>query len=141
MLSLVRTLFVTAALQQGADDVKRRLRQALIQALIAVVGGLLAVGGGVFLLVAAHDALAARIDPLSAKLICGAALLTLAVLTLAIRQTIGRDRPTSRQRARHISSNAGIGLRRDMENMISRNAGTLATGAFVAGLLLAARPR
>lgn len=140
MFSLLRTLLVTAAVQQGAADAKRRFRRGLMQLALAAIAGLLALGGAIFLMVALHDALAIRFDPLTAKLICGGALVASALIALLIARQpftsgrIDRERPPAA-----ASVDIASALGQDIGAALSRNAGVLTIGAFVAGLLIAAR--
>jgi len=141
MFSLLRTLLVTAAVQQGAADAKRRLRRGMIQLALCFIAGLLAVGGAIFLMAALHDALAFRFDPLTAKLICGGGLLVLGLIAVLIaRQPLARSRVhTVRPQAASIDIASAIG--QDIGATLSRNSGVLTIGAFVAGLLIAAKRR
>ncbi|MFM9844301.1 MAG: phage holin family protein [Dongiaceae bacterium] len=142
MLSLLRTLLVTAAVQQSATDAKRRLRRGMIQLALCFIAGLLAVGGVVFLMVALHDALAFRFDPLTAKLICGGALVVLALIALLIaRQPFTPSRIDRARPAAAASVDIAAALGEDIGAALSRNAGMLTIGAFVAGLVIAARRR
>ena len=142
MFSLLRTLLVTAAVQQGAADAKRRFRRGLIQLALVTIAGMLALGGAIFLMVALHDALAYRFDPLTAKLICGGALVVLGLIAfLVARQPftpsrIDRERPMA---AASVDIAAAVG--QDIGAALSRNVGMLTIGAFVAGLLITARRR
>lgn len=142
MFSLLRTLLVTAAVQQGAADAKRRFRGAMIQLALAALGGLLAVGAAIFLMVALHDALAFRFDPLTAKLICGGALLVLAMVALLIaRQPLSSGRISRERPAAAASIDIAAAIGEDIGAAVSRNAGMLTIGAFVAGLIIATRRR
>ena len=140
MFSLLRTLLVTAAVQQGAADAKRRFRRGLVQLALVAIAGLLALGGAIFLAVALHDALALRFDPTTAKLICGGTLVVLAFIALLIARQpftpsrINRERPPAA-----VSVDIASALGQDIGAALSRNAGVLTIGAFVAGLLIAAR--
>src|SRR5262245_66445930 len=101
MFSLIRTLLVTAAVQQGAADAKRRLRRALLQLMLCVAGSVIALAGAIFLLIALHDSLAYRFDPLTAKLICGGGLVLVGFIVFLIAQQLSvprriySDRPMS----------------------------------------------
>jgi len=142
MFSLLRTLLVTAAVQQGAADAKRRFRSRLIQVALVALGGLLALGGAIFLMVALHDALAFRFDPLTAKLICGGALILLALIALLVaRQPFTPSRIHRERPAAAASIDIASALGEDIGAALARNAGMLTIGAFVAGLLIAARRR
>src|SRR5215510_3556614 len=91
-MSLIRTLLLTAAVRQGADGAKRRMQRGLARAAILAFAGLLIFGGLGFLIIAAHDALADWLDPLSAKLICGGALLVAGAILFAIARYKSRSR-------------------------------------------------
>ncbi len=142
MFSLLRTLLVTAAVQQGAADAKRRFRRSLIQLALGALGGLLALGGAIFLMVALHDALAFRFDPLTAKLICGGGLMVLALIAFLIaRQPLSSNRVNRVRPAAAASVDIAAALGEDIGAAFSRNAGMLTIGAFIAGLLIATRRR
>lgn len=141
MFSLFRTLLVTAAVQQGAADAKRRLRRALLQLAVCAAGGLLILGGLIFFLAALHDALAVRYDPLSAKLICGGALLLLGAVAMVVARQPSARRRVYPERPAAASADIAASLGQDVETLLSRNAGLFTIGAFVAGLLIAAKRR
>lgn len=149
MFGLLKTLLFTAALRQGAGDAKRRLQRAVVLGAVALGGGLLFVVGLGFLIAAGHDALVAATDERTANLICGAAFLVIGGITIAVSRTdigarrpvAGLTRPDMRPEIRaEIPANAAI-LGREVEALLSRHVGTVATSAFVAGLLLAIRRR
>jgi cytochrome c biogenesis protein CcdA len=142
MFSLLRTLLVTAAVQQGAADAKRRFRRGMIQLALCFIAGLLAFGGAIFLMAALHDALAFRFDPLTAKLICGGALIVLGLIAFLIaRQPFSSGRINRERPAAAASVDIAAALGEDIGATLSRNAGMLAIGAFVAGLVIATRRR
>jgi len=142
MFSLLRTLLVTAGVQQGAAEAKRRLRRGLLQLALCFAGGLLALGGVIFLLIALHDALAFRLDPLTAKLICGAGLVIIGLIVFLIaRQLSAPRRIYSERPAAAASIDIAAAVGQDIGAAMSRHAGMLTIGAFVAGLLIAAKRR
>jgi hypothetical protein len=137
-MSLIRTLLLTAAVRQGADGAKRRMQRSLARAAIAAFAGLLMLGGLIFFIIAGHDALADRLDPLAAKLICGAALLVIGIVLFAVGRYSGRSR-RPQQAAAAAVGDAASAVTSDIEGALSRNAGALTLGAFVLGLLLSRR--
>ncbi len=142
MFSLLRTLLVTAAVQQGAADAKRRFRRGMIQLGLVAIAGLLGLAGAVFLIVALHDALAFRFDPLTAKLICGGGLVALGLIAFLIaRQPLTSSRINRERPAAAASVDIAAALGEDIGAALSRNAGMLTIGAFVAGLVIATRRR
>jgi Putative Actinobacterial Holin-X, holin superfamily III len=141
MFSLLRTLLVTAAVQQGAADAKRRFRRGLIQVALGALGGLLVLGGVIFLVVALHDALAFRFDPLTAKLICGGGLMVLGLIAFLIARQPLSSSSIKRARPAAASVDIAAALGEDIGAAFSRNAGMLTIGAFVAGLIIATRRR
>jgi hypothetical protein len=138
-MSLIRTLLLTAAVRQGADGVKRRLQRGLVRAAILTISGLLMLGGLGFLMIAAHDALADWLDPLSAKLICGGVLLVAGVILFAIARYKRRFGTAHPQATAAAVGDAAAAITDDIEGALSRNAGALTIGAFVLGLLLSRR--
>jgi hypothetical protein len=141
MIGLLRTLLVTAAVQQGAADAKRRLRHGFIQLSLCLIAGLLALGGAAFLLVALHDALAFRFDPLTAKLICGGGLIVLGFIALLIARQPFAPKRIHTERPQAAAADIASVLGQDIGGVLSRNAGLLMIGAFVAGLLIATKRR
>jgi len=139
MLSLLRTLFLTAAVRTGAGEAKRTMQRGLARAAVAALGGLLAFCGLAFFVVAGHDALADWLDPQSAKLICGGILVGIGAILFALGRRAGRRRRVAEQKAPEAVGDAAAAIGRDIEAVLSRNAGALTVGAFVLGLLLAAR--
>lgn len=143
MFGLLRTLLFTVALKQSADGAKRGMRRAIARALAALCGLVVLLVGAGFLLTAGHEALVVATDHQTANLICGGALVLVGLVTIL----------ASRARRKHLpeavpdvpglpSQSLGAGLLgRDLEVLLSRNAGTIATGAFIAGLILATRRR
>jgi hypothetical protein len=94
------------------------------------------------LLVALHDALAFRFEPLTAKLICGGALVVLALIAVLIaRQPFSPGRIHRGRPAAAASVDIAAALGEDIGAALSRNAGMLTIGAFVAGLIIATRRR
>ena len=138
-MSLIRTLLLTAAVRQGADGAKRRLQRGLARAAILAVAGMLMLGGLIFFIVAAHDALADWLDPLSAKLICGGVLLVAGVILFVIARYTRRSRTAHPQATAAAVGDAAAAITGDIEAVLSRNAGALTIGAFVLGLLLSRR--
>jgi protein-S-isoprenylcysteine O-methyltransferase Ste14 len=138
MMSLLRTLFFTAAVRTGAGEAKRTMQRGLMRVAIAALGGLLAFCGLAFFVVAGHDALADWLDPQSAKLICGAVLVALGAILFALGRRSGRRR-VAEQSAPEAVGDAAAAIGHDIEAALSRHAGVLTIGAFVLGLLLAAR--
>ncbi len=143
MFSLLRTLLFTVALKQGTDGARRGMRRAVARALAALCGLLASVAGAGFLIVAGHEALVLATDRQSANLICGGVLVVIGVLTIAASRASGnRPAPQPQDLPGVPTPTIGAGLLgRDVEVLLSRNAGTIATGAFIAGLILATRRR
>lgn len=140
MFGVLKTLLFTAALRQSAEGAKRKLRRALIGALAVTLGVLIAGVGLGFLIAFGHAALALATDPQTANLAFGAGFVVIGGIVIAAGTARGQAREEATPPA--IVPTAAIsGLGRDIEALMSRNAGTLATGAFVAGLLLALRRR
>ena len=143
MFGLLRTLLFTLAVKQSADGARRGMRRALARALAAACGALALLVGAGFLLVAGHEALVLATDRQSANLICGGALVLAGLLTI-VASKASRKRPSEAlpDVAGPPVPPLGTGLLgRDLEVLLSRNAGTIATGAFIAGLILATRRR
>ena len=140
-MSLIRTLLLTAAVRQGADGAKRRMQRVLARAAILALAGLLVLCGLTFFAIAAHDALADWLDPLSAKLICGGALLVIGLILYAIARYKTRSRTAHPQATAAAVGDAAAAITDDIEGVLSRNAGALTIGAFVLGLLLSSRRR
>ncbi|HEY7688755.1 MAG TPA: phage holin family protein [Dongiaceae bacterium] len=140
MLPLLRTLFLTAAVRTGTGEAKRRMQRAVARGAIVAAGGILAFGGLLFFIIAGHDAIADRLDPLSAKLICGGALVVLGLILFLIgRQPRRLTPPLPEQSAPEAVGDAAAAIGRNLEAALARNAGTLTLGAFVLGLLMASR--
>ena len=143
---MLKTLLFSLALQQGAGNAKRRLRRAALRAALACLGGLLLLGGLIFLIAAGHEALVLATDARTANLICGAALILIGGVIVAasrnVRASMPIDQPNApAQEPQAQESLAAAVLGRDVERILSRHVGTVATGAFVAGLLMAMRRR
>ena len=146
MFGLLKTLLFSLALQQGAGNAKRRLQRAALRAAMACLGGLLLLGGLVFLIAAGHAALVLATDARTAKF-------DLRRRPDPDRRGGRRGQPQSRagkpidqsnapaQEPQAQESPAVAVLGRDLERILSRHVGTVATGAFVAGLLMATRRR
>lgn len=143
MLGLLRTVMFTSALRQGVGSAKRRVKQAAMRAIFAVCAFILFMVGLGFLIAAAHDALVIATDGRTAKLICGGVLVVAGIIVLLA------GRPRSRKRVKALEDQArdaaglpvaGL-LGPEAERFLSRNAGNVAIGAFVAGMLLALRRR
>lgn len=140
-MSLIRTLLLTAAVRQGADGAKRRMQRGLVRAAVLAAGGLLVFCGLAFFAIAAHDALADWLDPLSAKLICGGVLLLIGIILFAVARYKGRSRTAPVQATAAAVGDAAAAIASDIETALSRNAGALTIAAFVLGLLLSSRRR
>jgi len=139
MMSLLRTLFFTAAVRTGAGEAKRSMQRGLARAAIVAFGGLLGFCGLAFFVIAGHDALADRLDPQSAKLICGGVLVVLGAILFALGRRSGRRRRVAEPSAPEAVGDAAAAIGHDIEALLSRHAGALTIGAFVLGLLLSAR--
>jgi protein-S-isoprenylcysteine O-methyltransferase Ste14 len=140
MISLLRTLFLTAAVRTGAGEAKRTVQRGLARAAIVALGGLLAFCGLAFFVIAGHDALADWLNPQSAKLICGAVLVALGAILFALGRRSGRRRiRVAEPSAPEAVGDAAAAIGHDIEAVLSRHAGALTIGAFVLGLLLATR--
>jgi hypothetical protein len=143
MLGLLKTLAFSTMLRQGAVGARRRLRRALICGLVAACGGLTFLVGVGFLLAFGHEALALSTDNQTANLVFGAGLAMIGAIAIAAVRATGKPssgQPLEAPPAMTASLPAGD-LTSDIERLLSRNAGTLAAGAFVAGLLMATRRR
>lgn len=143
MLGLLKTLAFSAMLRQGAVSARRRLRHALICGLVAACGGLVFLVGVGFLVAFGHEALALATDDQTANLVFGAGLVVIGAIAIAAVRATGKPssgQPLEAPPAMTAGLPAG-GLTSDIERLLSRNAGTLAAGAFVAGLLMATRRR
>jgi len=141
MLGLLKTLLFSFALQQGAGNAKRRLQRAALRAAMACFGGLLLLGGAGFLIAAGHEALALATDVRTANLICGAGLILVGGVIVAGSRGVGGGKPIDLPSPAAPEPLAAAVLGRDVERILSRHVGTVATGAFVAGLLMATRRR
>lgn len=139
MMPLLRALFFTAAVKRGANEAKRAMHRGLARAAFAAAGGLLAFCGLGFFVVAGHDALADWLDPQSAKLICGAALVAIGAILFALGRRNGRRVRLPEESAPEAVGDAAAAIGHDIEAALSRHAGALTIGAFALGLLLAAR--
>lgn len=140
MLGLLKTLLFSLALQRGAGNAKRRLQHAVLRAAMACLGGLLLLGGLVFLIAAGHAALVLATDARTANLICGAGLILVGGVIVAASRRVRGGKPIDLPRPAEEPIAVAV-LGRDLERILSRHVGTVATGAFVAGLLMATRRR
>ena len=143
MFGLLRALLFTLALKQSADGARRGMRRAVARAVAALCGALVLMVGAGFLLTAGRAALVLATDRQSANLICGGALVLIGLLAIAASKAGRKRLPEAAQEAPGMPIQplgAGL-LGRDLEVLLSRNAGTIATGAFIAGLILATRRR
>jgi hypothetical protein len=151
MFGLLKTLLFSLALQQGAGNAKRRLQRAALRAAMACLGGLLLLGGLVFLIAAGHAALVLATDARTANLICGAGLTLIGGVVVAASRNVRAGKlidqsnaPAPEPQAQESQAQESLAmavLGRDVERILSRHVGTVATGAFVAGLLMATRRR
>jgi putative superfamily III holin-X len=140
-MSLIRTLLLTAAVRQGADGAKRRVQRGLARAAVLAFGGFLILCGLGFFAIAAHDALADWLDPMSAKLICGGVLLVIGIILFAVARYKGRSRTAHVPATAAAVGDAAAAITDDIEAALSRHAGVLTIGALVLGLLLSSRRR
>jgi hypothetical protein len=138
---LLRTVYLTAAVKRGADEVRSSVRRAAVSAVLCLLALLLVGCGAGFLVAAGFMVLADEIGAVEASIVLGIAF---AVVGGGILAAVGaRRRPP---RPAGGISNATPGLSKPLLDIgqeigaaASRNPATLVLAAFVAGLLLSRR--